>query len=217
MFRGIIERTYAERDQDHLDTMIINHASMPDRTSAIKSGDSARVVSLLQQDALTLKSWGADYIAIPCNTSHYFLPDINVDVPIVDMIKETARFIAENRPDAKKIGILATDGTVEQGLYHKALREQGLEPFVPDAAVQKIVMDIIYGQIKAGGRGNLEDFAKVDLHMKKNGCDAAVLACTELSVFRANHELDSFYIDAMQVLIDRCIVLCGGKIRGDRS
>lgn len=218
MFKGIIDRTDAKTDQEHLDIIILNHASMPDRTAAIDSGNTAEVAALLKSDAEMLERCGAGVIALPCNTSHFFIDGISacVSVPVVNMIEETARYIAEERPLMKKVGILATDGTVGQGLYHRAFEKRGIEPFTPDAEAQKTVMKIIYDQIKAGKKGSIEDFAAVDCQLKKNGCDGAVLACTELSVFRTNHELNSFYIDALQVLTDRCITLCGAKLKTNR-
>ena len=215
MYKAMIDLTDAKRDQDHIDMLIYSHASMPDRTEAIRSGDTGRIKALLAEDARLLRRAGADVLAIPCNTSHNFIEDIEdgVDIPVVNMIEETAEYIHTQRPDVKRVGILATDGTVEAGLYHRALEKRGIEPFVPDEKNQKIVMDLIYGQIKAGQKGSREDFAAVDYFLKKNGCDAAVLACTELSVFRTNHELDSYYVDALEVLCRRCITLCGGKLK----
>ncbi len=217
MYREIIDRTDAKRDQDHIDILIYSHASMPDRTAAIESGDTAEIRALLAADARKLRLAGADILAVPCNTSHNFISDIEnaVDIPVVNMIEETAEFIRAMRPEIKKAGILATDGTVRSGLYQKALESRGISAFVPDEKHQKTVMNIIYDQIKAGQKGNRDDFAAVDLFLKKNGCDGAILGCTELSVFRANHELDSYYIDAMGVLAERCVTLCGGKLKGD--
>ena len=216
MYRELIEFTDARRDQDHLDVLIYSHASMPDRTAAIESGDTAEVRALLAADARKLRQAGADVLAIPCNTSHCFISDVEnaVDIPVVNMVEEAAAHIAR-KPDIKKVGILATDGTLRTGLYRKALENLGLEAFEPDEKHQKIVMRIIYDQIKAGEKGDRDDFAAVDLFLKKNGCDGAILACTELSVFRANHELDSYYVDAMKVLVERCITLCGARLKGD--
>lgn len=215
MFKEIITRTDASCDQEHLDMIILNHSSMPDRTAAIKSGETKEIVALLRKDAQMLEQCGAAAIAIPCNTSHCFIEQIqdSVSIPIINMIEETARYIAEKRPDIKKAGILATDGTIEQRLYHKALEKCGIEPFTPSEKIRRIVMQIIYEQIKAGQVGSIEDFAKVDICLKKNGCDGGILACTELSVFRANHELNSFYVDAMGALVERCIEFCGGKLK----
>lgn len=215
MYKEIIRRTDAKRDQDHIDIIIYSHASMPDRTEAIKNGEIEKMAALLSKDGKMLQSCGAGVLAIPCNTSHRFIGDIRaaVSVPVINMIEETAEYIKARRPKVRKVGILATDGTLASGLYSRALEKRGLEPFTPNAEIQKIVMDIIYGQIKAGQRGSREDFAAVDCFLKKNGCDGAILACTELSVFRENHELDSFYVDALEVLAEKCIAMCGGKLK----
>ncbi len=216
MYREIISLTDASRDQDHIDIILYSHASMPDRTAALREGRAAELGRLLADDAVKLRRFGADVIAIPCNTSHSVIGYVekSVDIPVINMVEETAGYVSRIHPGGR-IGILATNGTLDAGLYHDALRRRGLEPFVPDERRQKIVMGLIYDQIKAGQKGSREDFAAVDYYLKKNGCDGAILACTELSVFRANHELDSYYVDAMKVLVERCVTLCGGRLKGD--
>ncbi len=220
MFRRIIERTDAKTDQEHLDMIIFNHASMPDRTEAIRSGHTERLVSLLKNDAVMLEKCGAAAIVIPCNTSHCFISEISdsVNIPVINMIEETAARIAQTRPYMKKVGIIATCGTIEQRLYHRALDKRGIEPFAPDGEIQKTVTDIIYEQIKRGENGSLADFLKVLSHLRENGCDGAILACTELSVLKTNYEAepcfnDGFCVDAMEVLIDKSIEFCGGRIK----
>ena len=44
LFNEIIENTYAENDRDHLDIIIVNHASMPDRTEAIIADETDEIV-----------------------------------------------------------------------------------------------------------------------------------------------------------------------------
>ena len=72
LYRRIIDRTDAQCDQEHLDMIILNHASIPDRTAAILSGNTREVEEKLISDARFLEKSGATAIAIPCNTSHYF-------------------------------------------------------------------------------------------------------------------------------------------------
>ena len=52
--------------------------------------------------------------------------------------------------------------------------------------------------------------------MKKKGCDAVILGCTELSIIDKDFNLskkDSKIIDSMEVLARRSIELCGKKIK----
>lgn len=215
MFQELVERTCAARDQEHLDILIYNHASIPDRTEAIASGHAEELIRCLRADAQMLERCGAGVIAIPCNTSHRFYDDIQsaVSIPVLNMIGETVARLRRDHPSVQKVGILATDGTVNTGLYHKACAEAGIDCITPPPEVQRIVMRIIYEQIKAGESGNLEDFELIDRFLKKEGCEAAILACTELSVFRSRHELSRFYVDAMTALIDASILACGAAIK----
>ena len=45
------------------------------------------------------------------------------------------------------------------------------------------------------------------------GCDCAILACTELSVFRAQYGLPPYYVDAMEVLAEEAVVRCGKTLK----
>ena len=214
-YKNVIEMTDAKSDQEHIDMIILSHASVPDRTSSIKSGETDKVFSVLMEDAKMLQENGANAIAIPCNTSHYFWEELQkaIKIPIINMVRETVLSIKEKNPDIKKIGLLATDGTVFTGIYNKECVAAGIECVTPDENIQNIVMDIIYNQIKKGENGSMADFEKIDIFLKKSGCEAAILACTELSCFKANHELTDFYVDAMQVLCEKSILMCGGKLK----
>ena len=53
----------------------------------------------------------------------------------------------------------------------------------------------------------------IDRWLRQAGCDSAILGCTELSVYRTYHGLPDYYLDAMDVLAQRCITACGYKLR----
>ncbi len=213
LYRRLIDRTDAVCDQEHLDMIILNHATMPDRTEAILSGNTEKVLSLLIKDAKFLQSSGAGAIAIPCNTSHYFYEDIQkeVNIPIINMISETAKLVRQK--GRKKVCVLATDGTIMTGLYEKALKAEGVEYLAPDERTQALVMKIIYEQVKKGFPGSEEDFREIHHFIKEHSCDGAILACTELSVFRDEAGLTDFYTDALEVLCEKSILSCGKQLR----
>jgi aspartate racemase len=74
-------------------------------------------------------------------------------------------------------------------------------------------MHIIYNEIKSGLPGSPGLFAKADLELRENGCDGVILACTELSCYRIQAQLDTYYTDALEVLTERSILACGGRLR----
>lgn len=212
-YQFVLDRTDAARDQDHLPALILSDTKMPDRTAAILSGDSEGLYGRLLADARMLERCGCTAIAIPCNTSHYFVDRLQGDigVPIIHMIRETAAALAALGKRCP--AILATDGTIRSGLYQKECAALGLEAIAPDEATQKLVMSIIYDEIKQGEQGSREKFAQIDRAIRKAGCDCAILACTELSVFATYHPLPPFYLDAMGVLAEQAVTRCGYPLR----
>ena len=212
-YQRILDRTDAERDQEHLPTLILSDTEMPDRTTAILSGEGETVYQRLLEDARLLERNGCTAVAIPCNTSHYFVDKLQSElaVPILHMVRETCKVLAKR--GCKRVGILATDGTVQTGLYQTECAAQGFEGVAPDEATQKLVMSIIYDEIKKGEKGSREKFAAIDRALRELGCDAAILGCTELSVYRVYHGLPDFYVDAMEVLVEQSILSCGKQLR----
>lgn len=217
LYKMIIENTYAQKDQEHLDMIILNHATIPDRTEAIKSGETAEVLKTLSDDVLMLRENGCKAIAIPCNTSHYFYDELQkkVDIPIINMVRSAVLDVIESKPGIKKIGILATDGTLFSDIYKKECQKLGVLAVYPDEEIQKISMDIIYNQIKKGEKGNPSDFLKIENHLKEKGSEAAILACTEFSCYKENNGVSDFYTDALESLCKKSIVMCGGTIKGE--
>ncbi|MBK5246906.1 MAG: aspartate/glutamate racemase family protein, partial [Peptostreptococcaceae bacterium] len=199
-------------DQEHLNMIIFNHASMPDRTRAILMNQTEELYAKLLADAKLLEELGADYIAIPCNTSHLFVDRIQkeIKVPIINMIKET---IGEIDKEVTKVGILATDGTIKTNLYQKACTKAGFIPVIPSEECQKLIMKIIYDGIKDGGEIEISDFDKIDKQLKAEGCNCAIMACTELSCFKETYDIGDYYMDAMSILAKKSLEYCGKKIK----
>ena len=212
-YQFVMDRTDAIRDQEHLPAVILSDTKIPDRTSAILSGNTKGLYARLLNDAAMLERCGCTVLAIPCNTSHYFVDKLQseVDIPILHMIRETASLLAAQ--GKKRPGILATDGTIQTGLYQTECAARNMEAVTPDPDAQKLVMSIIYDEIKQGEKGSREKFAQIDRSIRRAGCDCAILACTELSVFATYHPLPPFYTDAMMVLAERAVERCGYPLR----
>ena len=181
-YQYVLDRTEASCDQEHLPALILSDTGVPDRTASILTGNTEPMYQRLLADARLLEECGCTVIAIPCNTSHYFVDRIQqeIGIPILHMIRETARtLVAQGK---RRPAILATDGTIRTGLYQKECAAFGLEAAPPEPAVQRLVMSIIYEEIKRGERGSREKFAQIDRALASMGCDCAILGCTELSV-----------------------------------
>ena len=212
-YQRILDRTDASCDQEHLPTLIWSDTSMPDRTAAILGGDVEGCYRRLLDGARLLERGGCTALAIPCNTSHYFADRLQgeLHIPLIHMIRETVSAI--RAMGKTTVGILATDGTVRTGIYQQALEAAGLTPVTLPAQLQRVVMSIIYDEIKKGETGSREKFGEIDAYLRQAGCDCAILGCTELSVYRSLHSLPPYYIDAMEILAEQAILRCGKALR----
>ncbi len=213
-YKMVTEKTLADCDQDHVNLIICSDTSMPDRTGAILSGRLQEVYDRMLSDARMLENCGCQALAITCNTAHYFADMIEeeLSIPILHMIKETVKTLAEADPGGKA-AILATDGTIQTGIYQKRMEEAGLQVYVPEPELQKIVMYQIYDRIKAGRPFDADQWNCLRMAMRAAGCTHAIMGCTELSVIKADEGLDDFYIDPMEVLAEKVIRFSGGQVK----
>lgn len=211
LFRKIIEHTDASCDREHLHVLIDNNTDIPDRTNAILSG-SSEPLRLMAESAERLTSQGADYIIIPCNTSHYYIDALQAlcSVPVISMPLETARFAKQ--AGFRKLGLLATDGTVRSGVYEKAFSGSGIELILPDADGQRKVMNMTYNEIKAGKDADISALDSALDRMQERGAEAFILGCTELPIAFCGCA-DRRFIDPTAILARAAIKAAGGKTK----
>lgn len=194
--------TPASRDQDHIDSVVLNHCTTPDRTARLQDDSAADPSAYLMGDLELLGRLGADLAVIVCNTAHAFLPP-QLPVPLLSLIEVGARAAVDAAGvPGPRVMLLATDGTRGSGLYQRALEGIGAQVQLPDAAGQAEVMSMIYDGVKAGVDVPTAEF--LDLVSRLRGeADTVLLGCTELSVLaeQAGTELPADVIDAQAALV----------------
>lgn len=211
LYELITSHTPASRDQEHIDLILSSRASTPDRTAFIIGESNADPSEVLVSDAKKLVAFGATYLAIACNTAHYFYDRIRgaVDVPVLNIMEETVKTI--DRLGIRKVGLLATTGTVRVRVYQDMCEKHGIECVTPDEENQKNVMEMIYGSVKSGKKADPVLFGKTADSLREQGCEKIILGCTELSLIKKEEGLDTYYLDALEVLASRAIEMAGKK------
>ena len=196
-FRRLVAATPAAIDQAHLRILIDNNPHVPDRTDAV-FGRGPDPGPTLADMARGLATSGADFLTMPCNTGHVFQAAIRnaVSIPFIDMIEETARMIA-----VKRVGLLATTGTVRAELYRMACDQRDIELITPAEDDQRLVMDMIR-RIKAGGPGASvrEHAAAIVGRLADRGAGAVIAGCTEISLIPGDG-MPIEWIDALDCLV----------------
>ncbi|MCA1705022.1 MAG: amino acid racemase, partial [Actinobacteria bacterium] len=79
--RLLVASTPAKRDQEHLHVIVDSNPMIPNRTAALLHGGEDPT-PMLVESARLLESAGAEILAMPCNTAHCFLADIQAAVSI---------------------------------------------------------------------------------------------------------------------------------------
>jgi aspartate racemase len=196
-FKRLVAATPAAIDQAHVRILIDNNPQVPDRTDAI-FGNGPAPGPVLAQMARGLAASGANFLTMPCNTGHVFQDAIReaVDIPFIDMIEETVRVLT-----VRKVGLLATTGTVRTGLYREACELRDIELITPDDEDQELVMDIIR-RVKAGGSGSSvrKHAAAIISRLADRGAEAVIAGCTEISLI-PGAGMPIKWIDALDCLV----------------
>jgi len=213
LFRRIVEKTPAKRDQDHPRIIIYNNPKIPDRTAFIL-GNGGDPRPELIASAKKLEECGADFIIMPCNTAHFFVETIqrSIRVPLVSMVEETAK--AVKKMGLRKVGLLATDGTIKGLVYHRALLKYGVSIAVPGRKGQEDVMRAIYQGVKAGNlKLGRELLLRVAKRLEKRA-DGLIAGCTEVSVALKPGDVSVPLVDPMDIIAERAVEIALGAETG---
>ncbi|MBS3813084.1 amino acid racemase [Candidatus Bipolaricaulota bacterium] len=210
-FRSVVENTRAGSDQDHLPVIVASHPGVPDRTEAILRGGEDPT-PYLREMAVGLREAGADLLIVPCNTAHFFVEDVDPGIPFVNMLQAAVDAI----PGGAKAGLLATDGTIETGIYEEYALPRGIELLLPAEAKQQDVMDVIYGDrgIKAGFSGARLKRQLLDVvdGLEERGAEYVIAGCTEIRVVLRPADLEGVsLIRPIDEAARRAIELAGGE------
>ncbi len=182
LYKKIVEQTPAEKDQDHIHVIIDSYPQIEDRTAYILHGGKNPAPKLIES-AKRLEAAGADALIMPCNTAHYFAKDIEnaVYIPLIHIVKCSAEAIKKQYPYTKKIGLIATTGTVKAGVYRDILKMYDLETIELPEHIENNIMECIYKGVKAG---RTEEYSKlfqqcVD-EIADLGAELLIEGCTEI-------------------------------------
>ena len=215
LFRKIVLLTDAACDNDHIRIYIDDNASIPDRTAAILSG-GANPLPAMTDSLRKLEACRADCIIMPCNTAHYFLPQLRelTEVPFLSMLEATAKACAARFP-GRTAAVLATKGTLAAGLYQAALEKEGVPFLIPDIAEQDALMRVIYDGVKAGKRPEdyRADMESVVASLTARGAGYFILGCTELPLAAQALSLPQAAVDPTAELAKAAIRFCGYRVR----
>ncbi len=208
--------TNAKNDQQHIDMVVNMMCSTPDRTAALL-GNGISPLPKLCESAESLLKQGAEVIAMPCNTAHYWHEKIvckleekysNFSFP--NMVNLAVDAVRSEFADVDRVVILATEGAIYSQIYQDALSAAHVKFTVPEPDVQALVTKAIYG-VKAENIEESRKFVNHALNGLVGTRDVLLLGCTELPLVVGRNEYPR-QIDATLELAKEIVRLCKGEV-----
>ena len=195
--RRIHQLARPQNDQAYPNIILASFgAEIPDRTAYLLGKHSLNPAIPMIEVIKALASCGSVVVGIPCNTAHSReiwsvlnegIEPINPRPKLVNMIHASLQQIRDAQ-HRRRVGVLATTGSVTCDVFGSYARSLGLEAVYPESEHQQRLHDAIYAPgygIKSTG----EAYACVAIDRCRSvaqslvpNVDALLIGCTELSL-----------------------------------
>ena len=168
----------------------------------IEVDDWDGVAELMLSSAEKLARVGADFIICPDNTIHQAFDRVvdKSSLPWLHIAEEVAAEAA--RRNYRRLGILGTRYLMEGPVYPTKLAAKKIDHLIPDKNERQRINEIIFDEL-VNGRFTAESrryFNEVIDRLKDQGCDAAVLACTEIPLLLTEDDSSLPTLDSTRIL-----------------
>ena len=208
----VIALTTAETDQEHIRMIVDHNPKVPNRQAAILHGGADPGAELAAM-ATRLANAGADFLVMPCNSAHAFLEPLRqaTTIPFVSIIELSIREARSIRPDARAVGVLATDGLLATATYQSALREAGYSPVLPEPEDLVRLMTLIR-RIKAGDKSRevADEMGMLAELLASAGAEVIIAGCTEIPLVLDAAKVTVPVIASTDVLARKTVALARG-------
>lgn len=211
-FKRLADAIPAEKEWERPRIIIDNKCTMPSRVRALLYGERREELeSELADSTRHLMEMGATRIVFACNTSHCFIPAVWERIPeskevILHIIDALGRDLASK--EITEVGLMATEGTIDSGIYADTFAPYGINVSSPTEAeysqlrefIEAVKQDSIDDEVSAKFKAFVESFDQ----------DAVIMGCTELPIMyseavRRGFCPDKQIYDPLQTAIDTIV------------
>ena len=196
----------AKDDSQHPKIIMLSDPDTPDRSDGLM-GIGLDPSPVIRKNLLQLVEWGADVLAVPCNTAHYFIDRFRDEIPvplihIVEVTVEAAKELSKGNCS----WLLATDGTQKSLIYPSCAEKMHYHFLKPSEDQQKKIQSCIRyvksGELKTAG----EIMNEVVKELWRERDVPVTMGCTELPLA---YEVSGLPLDrqvsSLKALSDACI------------
>jgi aspartate racemase len=167
----------------HLHPEVSMHThSLGEYMRFVTAGDWEGVAGLMLSSAAKLQKAGADFLICPDNTIHQAMRMVTPKSPLpwLHIAEEVAN--EAKRRGFRRLGLTGTKYLVQSSVYPEKLEAAGIQFLRPAVEEREKINDIIFDELVHAifKPESLAFFQQVIERMKREGCDAVVLGCTEI-------------------------------------
>jgi aspartate racemase len=221
---SIVSQTAATMDQEHFSIVLLSFpGEIVDRTAFLEGRSAVNPALNIAGIIRKLEAAGAGVAGIACNTCHsplifdVLLEELNktnCGVQLLHMPVETCRFIREDHPYIRRVGVMTTNGTYRSGVYVRVLEDHGYEivnadPGFQNDVIHRMVYDANFG-LKSCPRGVTPEVkALMDTaldYFRMQGAEAVILGCTELSLVEMADRVEGLLVVDSTAALARALI-----------
>jgi aspartate racemase len=176
--------------------------SLSDYMQRIEAGDWEGVANLMLSSADKVAKAGADFAICPDNTIHraFDLVVKRSPIPWLHIAEEVT--VEAKRKNYRCLGILGTRFLMESTVYPAKLNSMGIKHRIPETKDREQINEIIFNELVYGHflSNSRKYLCEVIRKLKNHGCDAVVLACTELPLLITQKDSPLPTLDSTRIL-----------------
>lgn len=195
---------YYKRLNTRYDVEILIHSfNFVDVLKYQKENNVEEESKLLINAAKSLERSGAEIILICSNTTNKtaHIIEREIEIPLIDIIKVTSDRIHES--GYSKVGLLATNHTVDNKLYDKYLHN--VDIILPTNREQQLIHNVIYRELCNNIilPDSKIEYVDIVLGLISRGAEAIILGCTEIPLLITQDDFENTrIIDTVQIHIE---------------
>lgn len=176
----------AEKEWERPRIIIDNNCTMPSRVRAILYNENVELLVAQMTDSIkNLINAGANRIVLACNTSHYFLNQIYERLPVaknyvVNALENCAEILSHLKN--KNFYLLATEGTIESGIYENFFNAYGVQCRYPSREDFVALREFIEAVKQDNYTSEVENSFVRFVNAGRGVDTSIILGCTELPI-----------------------------------
>ncbi|MDB2439789.1 amino acid racemase [Hellea sp.] len=214
LLNRVIALTEAHDDQDHVPLVVDMNPQIPSRLAALWGDGGISPVPALTEMTKNLEGMGAAALAMPCNTAHYYAQDFmsTSTIPLLNMIKLSAKRISKLGKDTRRVGMLASPATDKFNIFQDVFDGYGLTCIFPEneadvlSLIRRIKSDGISPELADG----LSVFVK---ELESRGAQCLLVGCSEFSLLTATLSSSLPIFDSVDLLAQAMVEFSGAKLK----